>query len=627
MLSRHSFNALLKTLEEPPPHVIFLLATTDPDKLPVTVLSRCLQFNLRGLTRDEISGQLEHILQAEQIPFDPAALSLLARSANGSMRDALSLTDQAIAQGNQAVREDVVAQMLGRIDAHNLLELVAAVHQGDVSKTLTMLRDLAQRVPDVAGILAELQGLLHQLALVQVAPSLLDSELIAQREQLQALAAQIPAPALQVYYRLVIEGRRELPFAVDTMSGVEMTLLRLVAFRPQIAGEQQPPGKPQASENQQAAEPAATYVADAASNQDKDPALANQASATAASTQQPAPKTEPQTVKNNEAQSSSTAERDARDDFAFGGDTDDDDDYDLMALHAAQQELEQQAQSMGATANVAQPSEQPSQQPNEQPSEQPKAGQVAEEEAQSASTSSGLASLIATREALSRKNRRDSAAKPSATETTSATSEQVEGNAQADVNSVVAGESAKPEPSKLEPAKPEPASLLQVADEVQNEQAPKTDLAPKAEPALQLNQAPQLNQADELAGEVRFAAQVDEWSATVERLEVVGRTRQVLLNAYLERSGQGLKLLVAESQRALLSGHMEASLRNELAKVLDVNQLQIELGEPEKTPFLIQQDIDSQRLAAAKQRLDEHPAIQRLQSELSAQISKVSVLH
>ncbi len=234
MLSRHSFNALLKTLEEPPPHVVFVLATTDPDKLPVTVLSRCLQFSLRALTRDEITGQLQHILEAEKIPFEPAALALLARSASGSMRDALSLTDQAIAQGDQRVNEQEVAQMLGRIDNHNLLGLLNDIADGDVNRVLDGLRGLVDKVPDIAGVLSELQGILHQLALAQVAPNMLDPELHEHQQQMLALAKKIDPAVVQVYYRMVLEGRRELAYAPDAFSGVEMTLLRLLAFRPAV---------------------------------------------------------------------------------------------------------------------------------------------------------------------------------------------------------------------------------------------------------------------------------------------------------------------------------------------------------------------------------------------------------
>lgn len=235
MLSRHSFNALLKTLEEPPEHVKFLLATTDPEKLPVTVLSRCLQFHLRALTRDEISAQLRHVLQAESIQFDDDALKLLARAARGSMRDALSLTDQAIAQGNQLVSTEIVGQMLGHIQGARVVALLQQLVAGDHNAVLQSLRDMQDKVPDIAVVLPELQNLLHQLALLQVSPDFADLELFNDQQALQQLQQSVTPEWVQVMYRLVLEGRRELPHAVDAFSAVEMTLLRLMAFRPATA--------------------------------------------------------------------------------------------------------------------------------------------------------------------------------------------------------------------------------------------------------------------------------------------------------------------------------------------------------------------------------------------------------
>src|SRR5690554_857260 len=185
MLSRHSFNALLKTLEEPPEHVKFLLATTDPEKLPVTVLSRCLQFHLRALTRTEIAEQLRHILAAESLPFDDEAVGLLARAAQGSMRNALSLTDQAIAQGNQAVVLESVRNMLGHIEGRRVLALLEHVVVGDASATLQTLRDMQDKVPDIAVVLPELQNALHQIALLQVSSDFADAEIFKDMAQLQ----------------------------------------------------------------------------------------------------------------------------------------------------------------------------------------------------------------------------------------------------------------------------------------------------------------------------------------------------------------------------------------------------------------------------------------------------------
>lgn len=230
MLSRHSFNALLKTLEEPPEHVKFLLATTDPQKLPITVVSRCLQFNLRALTSDLISGQLEHVLEAENIAYAQAALPLLARAARGSMRDALSLTDQAIAQGRGQVQLDSVQQMLGNLPQADVLALLQDVVADNANGVFERLQGMVALLPDISVVLKELQALLHRLALVQQLPELAGND--EQTPEFTALVQGIPAEVLQLYYRIVLEGRKELPYSVDDRSGVEMTLLRLLAFRP-----------------------------------------------------------------------------------------------------------------------------------------------------------------------------------------------------------------------------------------------------------------------------------------------------------------------------------------------------------------------------------------------------------
>lgn len=232
MLSRHSFNALLKTLEEPPEHVKFLLATTDPQKLPVTVLSRCLQFNLKALSRTDIEQHLAEVLTAEQIPFEQAALAPLARAAQGSMRDALSLTDQAIAQGQQQVDIAAVQAMLGFVQGNKVAQLLTSVLQGDGRALLEQFYDIAAQTPDVTQILSELQVQLHQLALLQVVPN--SDAALAAGPELQQLAQLMPADLVQVFYDIVALGKRDVHYAPDPQTGVEMVLLRLLAFRPEF---------------------------------------------------------------------------------------------------------------------------------------------------------------------------------------------------------------------------------------------------------------------------------------------------------------------------------------------------------------------------------------------------------
>ena len=231
MLSTHSFNALLKTLEEPPPHVKFLLATTDPQKLPVTVLSRCLQFNLKRLPVTLISEHMSKVLGAEKISFDAPALRLVAQAADGSMRDALSLLDQLIAFGGGKVDEASARGMLGTIDRDHVTRLARALATGDAAKLIETARTLEEFSPDYGQVLDDLAALLTRLALQQLVAGYEGDELF-DPALLKELAAAIPAEDIQLYYQTAILGRRDLPFAPDPRTGFEMTLVRMLAFRP-----------------------------------------------------------------------------------------------------------------------------------------------------------------------------------------------------------------------------------------------------------------------------------------------------------------------------------------------------------------------------------------------------------
>ncbi|EBR0150654.1 DNA polymerase III subunit gamma/tau [Salmonella enterica] len=234
MLSRHSFNALLKTLEEPPAHVKFLLATTDPQKLPVTILSRCLQFHLKALDVEQIRHQLEHILNEEHIAHEPRALQLLSRAADGSLRDALSLTDQAIASGDGQVSTQAVSAMLGTLDDAQALSLVEAVVDANGERVMSLINEAAARGIEWEALLVEMLSLLHRIAMVQLSPAALGSDMAAIEQRMRELARTVPPGDLQLYYQTLLIGRKELPWAPDRRMGVEMTLLRALAFHPRM---------------------------------------------------------------------------------------------------------------------------------------------------------------------------------------------------------------------------------------------------------------------------------------------------------------------------------------------------------------------------------------------------------
>ena len=228
MFSKHSFNALLKTLEEPPPHVKFLLATTEPKRIPITILSRCLQFNLKHLTVEEIEGQLQIIMEAENVPAEGASAALLAAAADGSMRDALSLLDQAISYGNGRLEEAQMRDMLGAIDSNELRGLLDDIIRRDAEGLFARINKVAEMTPDYDALLAELLSILHDTAVAQALPKTpeLAGEIAA------GFASRLKKEDVQLYYQIALNGRRDLYMAPDQKMGFEMTLIRMLAFRP-----------------------------------------------------------------------------------------------------------------------------------------------------------------------------------------------------------------------------------------------------------------------------------------------------------------------------------------------------------------------------------------------------------
>src|SRR5690554_980609 len=531
MLSRHSFNALLKTLEEPPPHAIFLLATTEPDKLPVTVLSRCLQFNLRALTREEIAGQLAKVLTAEAIPFEQGALDLLARAARGSMRDGLSLTDQAIAQGDRQVTEQSVAVMLGSLDPRDNIALLSYLAQGDINQALTHLRSLPDRMTDISDVLSELQNLLHQLALTQLAPSYVDSGLVSHKEGMQELAKQLAPEQVQVWYRMVLEGRRELPLVTDAFSAVEMTLLRLVSFRPAGA---------QSSLPAQQAQPVVTPVIE--------PTVST---ATVVEPTVVAPAEQPVPLEGNQPMPAPARPAPIEQQLAAD-----------LALQ--QQAIVEQAAQMQV----------PEPKPIEQVAQLPP----------TVDTADPLASLLATRDLLANQTQPAAPTRPE----------------------------SPPDP------KAKPASEPQVS-------------APEQQRVQTEEERPQIDFEEharrELTPNVRLAADIDAWSASIEELNAQGLVRQLLLHSLLSKNeaNGGYTLTIEQQQQTLASDQTAENLTAVLQPLIGEAPLSIVFASVSETPFLIQQDIDSYRLTLAEQYVAQHEGIQALLHSLAADIVPGSI--
>lgn len=281
MLSNSSFNALLKTLEEPPDHVKFLFATTDPQKLPVTILSRCLQFNLKRMTPEHIVGHLNYVLTEEGIPYEEPALWLLARAADGSMRDALSLTDQAIAFGNQKLAASDVSAMLGTIDQRDIHQIVDALLRSDGPAMLSEIHRIAEFAPDYSVILSDLLSLFHRVTLEQVVPGSADNAM-GDAEHVKEMARQLSAEDAQLFYQAALVGRKDLAITPDARMGFEMALLRMLTFRP--GTDRRDPPVIQSGERRDSGTP----------GDDPEPAPAQPATESVAPTPEPAPETEPE---------------------------------------------------------------------------------------------------------------------------------------------------------------------------------------------------------------------------------------------------------------------------------------------------------------------------------------------
>ena len=261
MLSKSSFAALLKTLEEPPPHVKFLFATTDPQKLPITVLSRCLQFNLKNLSAERITEHLKYVLGEEKVPFEEAGLWSLGRAADGSMRDALSLTDQAVGHGGGSITESDVISMLGTIERHFVVDICIAMASQNGEKLLSSVGQMAEHSPDYDAALGDVLSIWHQVAILQTVPEALDRG-ISHFDELANLAETVSREDVQLFYQICLLGRKDLPLAPEQRAGFEMVMLRAMAFRPAVNGRPVPLKSPPPEVEQPAKKPEPAPTAD-----------------------------------------------------------------------------------------------------------------------------------------------------------------------------------------------------------------------------------------------------------------------------------------------------------------------------------------------------------------------------
>lgn len=614
MLSTHSFNALLKTLEEPPPHVKFLLATTDPQKLPVTILSRCLQFTLKNMPPVRVVEHLTDILGREEVSFEEDALWLLGKAADGSMRDAMSLTDQAIAFGHGQVRREDVAAMLGTLDHRHVLALLECLAELNAASLLAEVATLAEQGPDYGGVLDDMASVFHRLAIAQMVPSALDNG-HGDRDALLALASRFTGEDVQLYYQIALQGRADMANAPDARTALEMTLLRMLAFRPQgvprpaqtpLPMTGQPEGAaqapaPQVSAPQAPAQQAPVQQAPAqqAPVQEAPVQQAPAASVAPAAAQSAAPVTEVQPPMADEPPPWATEDvpHDARD--AGFRDLTQDEPQTSAATGSAP--AAEPAPVMSATgAQAPQPSE-----------------PVAAPAQAAAAPSSAMSRLSAAFGSAQPQPEPEpepepaEASAPEPAETAAPTSAELSAPAQPEPAAPVVSEPAMSEPAMSEPVMPKPVEAAEPM--------------PAAAPAPVQASAPAPSDAPSGDGRLNHAA----WLELFPALGLGGITRNIGAHCLVEHDdGTHLKLRLDPAQSAMMADVHRERIHKALAGQGVVRELEINVGPLPKgleTPHSRRIRLLGERQLRAVEALRADPHIQSLEQQLGARLIEESV--
>ncbi|PSV39418.1 DNA polymerase III subunit gamma/tau [Photobacterium sp. GB-27] len=608
MLSRHSFNALLKTLEEPPEYVKFILATTDPQKLPVTILSRCLQFHLKHLDHQQIQTQLETVLTEEKVEYEAKALSLLARAAEGSMRDALSLTDQAIALGNGQVGIDNVATMLGTLDTDQALFLLEAVAQANANIAMNSLQELANIGVEWDSLLRELACQLHRVAMYQALPASLD-EALPDAERISLLSQLMTPQDVQLCYQIAVQGRQDLGYAPDGRTGLEMVLLRMLAFRPVVSSGIQPQAINVPSTQPVAAVPAANPNPTGQQGVSRVQALKAQMQAT---------HTEPVSpVAPHQIQQSNVAINPEMN-------------MAPMPPHSVMPEPQVGPAQSSAQSQPAAP--QRSQEPVSQASQPMSAPEMPAAPAETSRSGSPASGLLAARNRLrSQKQRGHDDAQVSSVKKTPTTS--AKKVATSVLDRVANKQKAIPTSvSRAMPTSNLPAQQLQEKEDQEYrwkptakpdaEEAKKVDVAPRVlKKALEHEKTPEMTKIL-----VNEAANQDSWANLVTQLDVGKLIQQLALNSSFEQQGDQITLHLRAAQQHLNGERAKEQLCSALSSVLGHSvMLNIVLGEEGKTPLELREELYQQKLLQAKQSLDNDQNVMFICQRFAAQLDEDSV--
>ncbi|WP_215407680.1 DNA polymerase III subunit gamma/tau [Vibrio gigantis] len=611
MLSRHSFNALLKTLEEPPEYVKFLLATTDPQKLPVTILSRCLQFHLKPISVDNIHEQLDHILEQEKVTSESRALGMIAHAADGSMRDALSLTDQAIALGNGNVVTDTVAHMLGTLDTDQAIHLLEAISSKQPQQAMACIQSLAENGVEWDGLLNQLAAQLHRLAMYQALPSTLDKAQ-PDAEKLELLSKALSPQDIQLYYQIVLKGREDLPLSPTARVGIEMVVLRMLAFRPAeqnvATAISTQSTTPVVAPTQNVAPPVSQPAPMAAPRQ---PQMQQQAPQQQAMQQQPvqqAPQQNPAQYSDSQGYADHSGNQGYPEQDYPHSQYDAPPAYDERPSYGAEQPQQANYQNQA-----------PAQPQNAAPSVPPVSTAPQGQSERPASPVSGLRhQLRSQRRGSAATENKGSAPKkakatPAKTSVLDRVAQQHGGSERVSPASLSASSTENVtndnEPYRWKPSKP-------VVKEVNKELTPT-----QIKRALEHIKTPEM--VDKLLQE---SIAQDEWSATIQKLEIAKLVEQLALNSVFAKNDTSITLTLRASQAHLNTDRAQSELLQSLNIVLGEEcHLSVEIGDGGETPLELRERLYQGKLKDAFTALENDANVQFIERRFAAELDRDSV--
>ncbi|MFV8455096.1 DNA polymerase III subunit gamma/tau [Vibrio owensii] len=597
MLSRHSFNALLKTLEEPPEYVKFLLATTDPQKLPVTILSRCLQFHLKPISVDDIHQQLDHILEKEQVSAEARALGMISHAADGSMRDALSLTDQAIALGNGTIQTDIVSHMLGTIDTDQAIHLLESISSKQPQQAMDKIQQLASNGVEWDGLLQQLASQLHRVAMYQALPSTLD-QAQPDAEKIELLSKALTPQDVQLYYQIALKGREDLTLSPNGRVGMEMIVLRMMAFRP-----------------------SANNSANVISTSSQ-PQVAPTSSVSPSS--QAAPQSSPQRPSQQQAPLAQVPAQHMQ----------------SRPTPSAQHRAPAQSMSQPTTQSPASMNEAPQYQPEYQGgydmapqydmappmSENPAPAQQAPQQAQPQESAPAPArgNLSGLRHQLrsQRQGQQQAPTQSGGPKKSNATSAQKE--SVIDRLAQLHGNSAQVSPKSA------PQAEKQAPEDEAYRWRPTKPVEKKANTQLtptQLKQALEHEKTPEMAQKlVDESLEKSEWANLISKMDTPKLVEQLALNSHFNKEGSTVSLQLRGSQAHLNTDRAQSELHSALNHVLGEEcHLSIDVSESGETPLELRDRLYQEKLQQALNSLENDPHVQFIERRFAAELDKDSV--